>query len=488
MNPFFARDGKKWHEFPRYSYGRIDQIEPREPTVEENALFAFDVVDANWTGFSSKAMFNLQDLDELNSAQALYWRKAFSEPGTEEDPYLDAKIYRIEISCARSDPKYSELIGLAETDWVKMTLDGRTGFEVDVFGNMFSDPVVAYLSDVAKVDQQLSAALTAAFDMDKWPIASDADVEAVLSHINGIEFLTMYDIGQGSANGLLDAAENVQLYFDLGCGVYRNHKTAPNPLRFCWNRRAPIILSHWDSDHWAGANSDPLALSKTWIAPKQSISTTHTTFASSILAARGRLLVWNPPGGRILKVPFADGKELRLTRCLGSTRNGSGIACVMENPALDVGWLLTGDAGYDEIDPSVLPNELQAIVVPHHGADMGIGSVPPSRPSAHSYARLLYSFGPDNSHGRYGTRHPTVAAMNAHKATRWGHGGWTVPGENIAGSDVLASADHTALGSPTKGHLSGAVVGWSGVPTLPRRRPHGTATSVRGCTTEVDQV
>jgi hypothetical protein len=189
----------------------------------------------------------------------------------------------------------------------------------------------------------------------------------------------------------------------------------------------------------------------------------HKTFAADILAHGGQLLIVptsRPPPTYSGSTP--SGQTLSLRRCTGSDRNGSGLALFVEDPASGLAWLLTGDAAYNYIQ-GPWPQDFAAVVVPHHGANMGIASVPPSRSASLSYTRLLYSFGPDNQHGSTNVRHPTDAAVNAHNGMGWNHGSWTVPnaGFSIAGGDTLATAQHLVT------HLDGAIVGWSAAPNLP---------------------
>jgi hypothetical protein len=307
-----------------------------------------------------------------------------------------------------------------------------------------------------------SAALNAVFSPDSWPDATSAQLSAALAKLPALEYLIGLDVGQGTAIGLADVTQDIHLYFDLGGGVYRNAKTRPNPLMFCWRINAPIVLSHWDSDHWAGEIADPQAQRRTWIAPRQSMTKKHIAFANRILRGGGSLLIWGSTPSSV-SVTVGGAQTLELRRCTGpsSLRNGSGIAAVVEHLPSGDQWLLTGDAGYHEVGP--LPTSPVAIVVPHHGADMGTSSVPPARPAA--YARLFYSFGPGNRHGRNpGVQHPTTAAVSAHVG--WHHGTWvgTAPGHSLAGIDVLASATHPGT------HLEGVAMGWSSAPPVPLSR------------------
>lgn len=460
MNPIFSPVGEGWPNFPKRSYGKLDQIEPLDPTHASQAVFCIDVIDVAWPRFGSGGLFDLNNLPRLQSFFSDYWNLLFKGQVPPLDPYDDAPIYRIEITSEPGDPWFKELLTLGEDEWVTIELDDTGSFEVDVYGALLAAPVFAHLK---RIDRNIpeSASLNAAFSPTSWPDATKAELTAPLATLPALEYLIGLDVGQGAAVGLADANQDIQLYFDLGGGVYRNAKTRPNPLMFCWRCDAPIVLSHWDSDHWAGENTDSSAQRRTWIAPRQSMTKKHTAFANKVLRAHGKLLIWGTSPASI-SVSIGATQTLELIRCNGpaSSRNGSGIAAIVENVGDQ--WLLTGDAGYHEIGS--LPTSPTAIVVPHHGADMGGKSVAPSKPSG--YTRLFYSFGPGNRHGRKrpGVQHPTAAAVTAHAA--WGHGAWTgtTPGHTKAGGDVLASATHPGS------HLDGVAIGWSSSPSVPLSR------------------
>lgn len=461
MNPAFSQDSEGWPEFPKVSYGRLDQTEPLVLDGAAEAMFAFDVVDANWGELSSSGRLDLSDVHKIRTWQEHYWRRLFGrlDPGSPLDLYETAPIYRIEVTSKPDDRHFESLVKIKESDWVRIELDHVGDLEVDVYGGLFAAPVQASIRKI-EVETRLAPALTAAFDMDTWPDASEVDMESAISGLPHLDYLVAYDVGQGSANSLSDAQETAQIFFDLGCGVYRNRKTRPIPLRFCWRATPPIILSHWDCDHWAGETSDPSAAGRTWIAPRQTIGPTHAAFAARILSAGGVLHIWGATP-TIMTIPVGPRQILTLARCSGSSRNGSGISCAVKGSAASNGWLLTGDAGYHELNQPALPPHLHAIVVPHHGADMGVSSTPPRPPIG--YARLLYSFGPGNKHGRTSVQHPTVAAVNAHISQGWNHSHWTAatPATCIAGGHVLATASHPST------HLDGTVVSWAAPPSVP---------------------
>jgi len=472
MNPAFMLNGEGWPKYPSRSFGRLDETEPVYIADADEAVFAFNVVDASWSGFSSGGACDLGNMDRPN-ALAASWSNWFNgKPPDFVDVYDRVPIYRIEITSQRGSLLFSDLAAVAEEDWVEIQL-GESGIgEADVFGSLSTAPVTAHVQYIKPRIPQ-SAALNLAFDMNTWPNSSEADIKTAIGAVPNLEYLIGFDVGQGSAVGLADANEDIQLYFDLGAGVYRNHFTRPNPLRFCWRKARVVVLSHWDSDHWAGEASDPHAAKMTWIAPRQTLGPSHAAFASRIAAAGGKLLIWgaSPPSLSVA----AGSQTLKFSRCTGTSRNGSGIAAEVSNPHLHRQWLLTGDARYDEIP--LRPTNPIGVVVPHHGADMGNGSIPPLRPRG--YVRLLYSFGPGNKHGRSNVQHPTSAAMTSHEARGWQHGGWSgqSPGICRAGADVLATAIHGIS------HLDGMVASWSAAPVLPfSTLPCSTHRFPAGCT------
>jgi hypothetical protein len=394
-------------------------------------------------------------------------------------------IYRIEITVRRGGRFWETVTSFTEEDWVTLVLGETGGFPVDVYGGILAAATEAFLVSAARSSAVESAALDAEFDIDLWPDATDEQIGEALSEIGDVESLIAYDVGQGTALGLLDNNENVRLFFDLGAGAYGNVKTRPPQLRFCWRASPPVILSHWDSDHWAGETRDPDAVKATWVAPRQrNLGPTHHAFAGKI-ATSGRLLIWAAPAGRTRRHALRPGQTLTLARCTGTSRNGSGIAALVEASGGDA-WLLTGDAGYHELGLT-LPVQLSALVVPHHGADMGAKSIAPTRPGG--YTRLLYSFGPDNTHGRTKVKHPTSAAVMHHAGRGWWHGTWptATPAHSVAGGDVLATTENGH--GQTAGHLESAASGWTAAPNVPCSSVPcaKSSTSTTGCTSVIAQ-
>jgi hypothetical protein len=327
-------------------------------------------------------------------------------------------------------------------------------------------------------------ALAGIFSLQHFPKISGAGLQTRLKESAG-DKLAVYDVGQGNANALLRSNfHKCQLplpsrYFDLGAGVYRNKHTTPTSLLFCLTLNPPILLSHWDADHWAGAYAAGIgapptypALKRKWIAPLQTVGPLHIAFANDIIAQGGSLFIYNPPPGTIDVVALANGTELRLALGTGSGRNDTGIVAVVENKNLNPTrtWVLTGDCNYTRIEPLLAPTNPIAVVVPHHGANLHGGAAAPNPYRGFGgYCRLLYSFGPDNAHGKTGVRHPTFNTATLNMGNGWSHGAWHLPApaETAPNSsdDVRATARHSVAGT-AGANIGGILVNWDGLPTV----------------------
>lgn len=478
MNQFFDDKPDYRFEPPQAVFARFEQSEPVDLRDAEDAVVAFEAVDANW--LLRWERFDYKRPGALETHWAAYWKDLGRSSPVESDAFADIPIYRFEFTTPRGGPFFDE-VEKFETDprWFLFIRDDH-GLPMDVFGNLFAAPVTAQYN-VSLAPDEVAPGLDTVFDMGVWPDASEADIRAAASAARSSDFLGVFDIGQGSASALLDGSRQPELYFDLGCGVYRNANTSPTPLRFCWTNRPPVVLSHWDADHWAGGLKDPSALPRTWVAPRQSIGPVHAGFANSIVQAGGRVLIW---GNAQQSVTTRSGpRQVTVSRCLGTGRNGSGLVLTAEDQRTNQSWLLTGDAGYHELSIA-LPSNLSAVVIPHHGATMNHKSVPPAPGGSIGNRRLLYSFGSGNKHGRTAVQHPTAQAVALHHSHGWNQGAWraaTIPGNVVAGGDVVSTATHP------NGRLGGVIVSWIGPPN-PSPTPCGAILGQpQSCSISLDQ-
>lgn len=481
MNAHLLREAPRSETLPERMYARLDHVELAADAM--TVLLAFDAVDADWLDGEMRRgnpAFQATDTDQLASA----WRQALQETPP-QSPLEHAPLYRIEVEqSARRDvfgihePTYEDTgrpgSGLARLEWpwielLRVNADTPGAQEAALYDSLFANPVSIHVKG-SLPDPSIARNLSASFSPEHLPAMSIHDLEVLLAR--GIaDRLAAYDVGQGNANALL--SDRPTLYFDLGAGVYRNRHTTPAHLEFCFTNTPPIVLSHWDADHWAGAyitrsGSYP-ALRMNWAAPLQEVGPLHLAFACDVIAHGGTFAVLKLAAGTIASAPLGPDIDLRLAVGHGSCRNNSGIVMAVENKASPGGrsWLLTGDCDYSFIDRNLMQATPVAIVAPHHGATLHRHThVPASVIGPGGYCRLIYSFGPNNAHGTRNTSHPTAQGVASHAAAGWRHApAWAgAPGSVPAGHDTLATAEH---GTGTGGqHLGSIVVGWDAAPAL----------------------
>ena len=235
------------------------------------------------------------------------------------------------------------------------------------------------------------------------------------THRTADAFVAVYDVGQGFCGALCeDPSQHPLLYFDFGCGCgcHTNSHTRPAHMSFCFKHAPPIVLSHWDSDHFMGAHMlDKGALKVMWLAPNQAnVKPTAVKFASQ-LHLTGNILIWPCALGSV-RTPWGE-----IRKCTGNTLNTSGLACVVELPmggAVQSQFrvLIPGDAGYTDI-PRLAGTTFDALVVSHHGG-VASGTVP--TPSQCACQPFVLPYGIQNTY-----RHPGQRTVASLLSAGWNH-------------------------------------------------------------------
>lgn len=137
-----------------------------------------------------------------------------------------------------------------ERRWVRIELSAG-GMAAELFDNLFGAPIPVQVGSIRPTMEDESQLLDELDPLDGISDASVAEIENALASAGAVDEIAVYDVGQGAANGLISGRE-VACYFDFGGGVAGNTKTFPkNLVRFCQCNTPPIILSHWDHDHWS---------------------------------------------------------------------------------------------------------------------------------------------------------------------------------------------------------------------------------------------
>jgi len=427
MNPHFSVHAPE-NPLPKALYVQVDFI---EPLGEGLALVGLDGVDAEWFAEFS------EDHGLSKNAATVDVCKAFAQR---------APLFHLQLTMF-----FDEAIRRfrARTrHWLRIDLSAEGPLLGELYPTLFS-PAQTIAFDAVRLplmnrrSQQLNS-LTLVPTQTPMPHTPPTPLH--------IEELAVLDVGQGSANALLCREGVARIYFDVGCGVYRNAPTRPPNISFCQCEDPVVVLSHWDADHWAGATIDTGLLTRTWIAPIPA-TIKHIVFLMNIWTAGGKTHLLSTSATVHL------GSGIKLVRCKGpaSDRNESGLALIAEREGKR--WLLPGDASYHNI-PGALKHRFTGLVATHHGARVhGPGAAAPSPAPQPDYARLAYSFGPGNAHGKYGVSHPRPAGVHAYDAAGWTHTGWGLlaPGSTIAGAPghARATAHHPAA------HLNGIRIGWT---------------------------
>jgi hypothetical protein len=481
MNSHFAYPFRG-EGFTARAYGRLDHYEPGA-AGSETVLLSFELIDADWLDNKSAAgRFPATNVPPRLGKEWREWIEQELKSGI--NPFEQAPLFRLDVDYpldtqvfgaaalpSLCDPLFEVTAeGLGEV-WFTFQLGGAyAGMPARLYPGLFA-PAMQVGANGVPASQSLQDALMVTFILNYFSDISTQKLETLLAPAS-TSYLAVYDVGQGNANGLLDGACRPTLYYDIGAGVYRNRHTTPSPLAFCFTNDPPVLLSHWDSDHWAGAyttrnpadgfisNTLP-ALRRTWVAPNQQMGPIQLSFACD-LQTLGKLFIYDPQPAVLGTAQTHQGVELRFCLGTGTGRNASGLVLAVGD-GLGLGgnnWLLTGDCDYRHVQAMLTLGDLVAVVVPHHGATPHPNSnIPSPRPGR--YARLVYSFGPGNLHGT--VSHPTPACIAAHDAAGWtqlaapaGAAGCNDP----TGQDIRATCSHN-----TGTQRASILIGWDSAPT-----------------------
>ncbi|MBB4126778.1 beta-lactamase superfamily II metal-dependent hydrolase [Xanthomonas translucens] len=482
MNPFFrqttADDRIERPRPPNWLIGKLAHvaIDPGAAAADADAeqpqwhgRWVFEVIGYDWL---------LQQGLLTGSESALEQRFAL---GQAPSPFATAPLYRLELEMqwpplwswgsAGTVPRWARALQPAlgngrpdafgvleplagvDAPWLQFRLDPPArGRRAELYANAFDPPSAVRVSIrlPRRIAQDALTTLYASIVAN----VQNADVPAVQALLSGsvATHLAVFDVGQGNANALLDDQLAPTLYYDVGAAISHNQHTRPAASALCFCRQPPIVLSHWDMDHWAGAGVAPVgavpaAYSCTWLAPPLPASPMAVALAAEITGAApaspSRLLAF--PAGLTVMTTLPSGDQVCLARGSGSDSNSSGIVMTVRRTAADAttrSWLLTGDCDYGALPAGFAPQDAIGLVVPHHGA-AGSGASVPS-PQGQTYCRLAYSFGPGNHFGK--VRHAVASCVQAHANAGWVHASWSPANvfDTHPGGDARITAAHAA--------------------------------------------
>lgn len=380
---------------PGKYFARVDSFHPGAIPIATLDIVSAEGWDPHERGTTTRA-----------GAVREFWRRwSDNASGDTANPFEDFWIRLLEVHLGGASDWER---WFNEATWLSITVSRAVPIG--------DGPIPAGIFEAAVVPPATARALSRLFSMDLWPSATAQTVNDELASIDSLDHLVVQDVGQGSANALTSLGDGegpgtVRLYVDVGAS--RTNASLPSKLTYCSCSSPLIILTHWDVDHWKGAQIDPSLQRLCWIAPRQSLGISHARLASRILASGGKLLIVKR-SSRPTVILGAQRQQVQVEYCNGSptSRNDGGLAVQVQS--LDTGrtWLLPGDCDYGLLPPII--DSVSALAVAHHGA--ATAGTPPIRPIGLEYARAVYSFGDPNSPG-----HPRATAVNAHRSAGWRH-------------------------------------------------------------------
>jgi hypothetical protein len=400
VNPYLTVDNKEAWRANRY-YGRVDSVEIIDNQSLET-LIQLDAVAAD--SFDQQLYHGVPFTDAMDRLPL-----AVLEFSTLNIPE-NGRGYLRE---AAQPGAWLQVQTVPQSPW---------SVDVDYYPGLFADGVTL-ASEIKPVDEKLALVLSAAFTMDDIPDASATEIEALLDPIPPLDFIGVYDVGQGNLNGLWTSGGPTRLYYDFGGGVTANKQTFPKKAgKLCFSGNPPVVMSHWDWDHWSSAGRYSQILNSHWIVPRCEDPGAHHRALAWDLHRRKHLHIW--PRG----ISHYTGRYFRIEKCTGSGRNDGGLAMIVYEEHGRVSQrqvLLTGDAAYDCIPAVTRKTRFAAVVASHHGAI--VNSISEVKPAAGGGA-LVYSVGNGNQFC-----HPRLLAELTYLQAGW------VPKDTYATSQRVRS-------------------------------------------------
>ena len=273
----------------RRIYARVDRAEKIEGDKVGFALF--DGVDADWMDDEGFQIFDRDEFFRYVPLAVVEFKRTIEMLGSYG-----------KLPTLFANTEYED----GAAGWFEVLLSAESDSNGDalVYRSLHDDPLEQSdkqnLKDISPVGHGLGRQLDKAFSLDWAVTASVEDIQNLLGRIGPVDFAGVYDVGQGSCSGLCDSDSSVLGYLDFGGGIFGNRGTFPKDLEhFCFTHRPPVILSHWDFDHWSSVHRDnQRAFHADWLVPLQldrdgapDMGPSHITFAWQV-HCNGRLLWW----------------------------------------------------------------------------------------------------------------------------------------------------------------------------------------------------
>ena len=247
-------------------------------------------------------------------------------------------------------------------------------------------------------------------------------------------WLRVVNVGQGSCNSLsiIEESAGIEtqpkaeiLYLALGGGVLANASTYGCKANFYPVDNAPVILCHWDMDHWISGEQINTLNQTQWIVPEQkNLGITHLKFAQRLSNER-RLHIW-PRGLKKVKTCLVDIYKLPENK----NRNYSGLVSIVKSSKRgNKNTIYPGDAPFSKCKDFISEYDIAAIITPHHAGDMPFKAIPKA-PEKHV---VISSFGIRNTfnHPFEGNKNKPISTKEHYSNKGWKNWHTTENGDQL---------------------------------------------------------
>ena len=365
-------------------------------------------------------------IDSISSSNAIYTIvfdsiKKFDFDATESnaislkenDVTRNVSLFYIELEISKEqyESKFKDMLQLYEWYAIRIGSDELTDSHAKIYKTDSYDfeevPTPYQVKTISKLEPKKKNILKKAYTLSSFTESSEKEIQAILNNLpsNKVEFISIYDVGQGNCNALCDSDARPLLYFDFGGGILKNQKTYPKHISFCFEQNPTFILSHWDKDHWCSYFKFSESLNFPWIVPSQSIGPQGMNLARK-LNSKGNLYIW-PTNVQLISSHIGV-----LFRCSDGNsihRHDTGlgfIAQIINHKSNEIKkYLVPGDARYNSIPCKSSIKDINGLIASHHGGmyynENIIYNTPTTDmiPCNHYEGKIIYSFGKENSHG-----------------------------------------------------------------------------------------
>ena len=235
--------------------------------------------------------------------------------------------------------------------------------------------------------------------------------------VDSISGIRVFYVGQGDAIGLLNEIDEVVLYIDYGGLIdhpdkINNYSKVSDRLKpYYGNEHVPVLLTHWDKDHYYSAKHVKDMLDSQWVFPDQRMGIQATQFSAQLNNA----FTWPENDPPIVMSFFTlNGDEVRIekikplpNKSKTEDRNLTGLSITVikngDSPPFNF-IQLPGDAPYHKIpELCSLRKDVDYVFIGgtayHHGSDRHwIRATSDVLGVPNPKARLVYSYGPSNTY------------------------------------------------------------------------------------------